>query len=149
MEGKDLSMALSRDLTIHHIRLPGMSVPWQGMTTTITALTTLKRNHTQNKPRFPKGVFKLAVAGYLEAICSGSSRSHGEPGGSTDRASPFLDEEIHRKCARNHETIPLAIKIFAPGALREEEPAIFEVPKTSPLAKSMDILELFARKHVR
>ncbi|KAF4691057.1 hypothetical protein FOZ60_016289 [Perkinsus olseni] len=147
MEGKDLSMALSRDFTIHHISLPGMSVPWQGMTTTITALTTLKRNHTQNKPRFPKGVFKLAVAGYLEAICSGSSRSHGEPSGSTDRASPFLDEEIHRKCARNHETIPLAIKIFAPGALREEEPAIFEVPKTSPLAKSMDILELFARKH--
>ncbi|KAF4691058.1 hypothetical protein FOZ60_016290 [Perkinsus olseni] len=113
MEGKDLSMALNRDFTIHHISLPGMSTPWEGMLAAIGHLSQLKKTFSQDKPRRSKDISRVAFGNYLESICL----------------------EGHSK-------------IVEPGALTEEGEFTFKVPEGSPFAGVMEILELFARRHI-
>ncbi|KAF4669590.1 hypothetical protein FOL46_001326 [Perkinsus olseni] len=60
MEGKDLSMVLNREFTIHHISLPGMSTPWEGMLAAIGHLSQLKKTFYKDKPRRSKDIFRVA-----------------------------------------------------------------------------------------
>ncbi|KAF4701367.1 hypothetical protein FOZ62_003585 [Perkinsus olseni] len=148
MEGKDLSMALNRDFTIHRISLPGMSTPWEGMLAAIGHLSQLKKTFYKDKPRRSKDISRVAFGNYLESIClKGTRSSEGTFNGETMTVWPF-GEEIYDKCSRS--SIPLSItrKIFEPGALNEEEEFTFIVPEGSPFAGVMEILELFARRHV-
>ncbi|KAF4720874.1 hypothetical protein FOZ63_000238, partial [Perkinsus olseni] len=148
MEGKDLSMALNRDFTIHRIRLPGMPIRWKGMTAAISELSGIKGDHAQEEPETSEDIAKNAFGSYLEAIClEGSRSSEGTFNGETVTVWPF-GKEIYDKCNKNNLPIPIPAIIFEPGAVRQSRENAFQVSARSRLAKAMEVLELFARRHV-
>ncbi|KAF4747376.1 hypothetical protein FOZ62_020628, partial [Perkinsus olseni] len=149
MEGKDLSMALNRDFTIHRIRLSGMPIRWKGMTAAISELSGIKGAHAQEEPKTSEDIAKNAFGSYLEAIClEGSRSSEGTFNGETMTVWPF-GKEIYDRCNKNNIPIPIPAIIFEPGAVRQSRENAFQVSARSRLAKAMEVLELFARRHVR
>ncbi|KAF4661529.1 hypothetical protein FOZ61_003130 [Perkinsus olseni] len=148
MEGKDLSMALNRDFTIHRIRLPGMPIRWKGMTAAISELSGIKGDHSQEEPKTSEDIAKNAFGSYLEAIClEGSRSSEGTFNGETMTVWPF-GKEVYDKCNKNNFPIPIPAIIFEPGAMWQSRENAFQVSARSRLAKAMEVLELFARRHV-